>query len=1251
MSNKIKLYSESLTASDPSGGFLDLDGKTIVPLNFSIADIRDVSKRKGTFSKSITLPGTKNNNILLNNYFDVNIEAGTFDLNRLQKCTVIQDDVIVLDNAVMQLVSVNKVQENGNYESDVTYTIVIKDTTADFFSNINNKTLDQLDFNWMSHIFNASNVVASFDNTVEDGYKYVMPYNSAVGDNDAQFSLPEFTPAIYAKQYWDQIFASSGFTYNWPGLTGASIQFDKLLIPYNGDTPSPDRTQSEFYGFFANGSPVTTQTNNYSNLGSPPYPAYNFVIKSSNSNIFGANNEITDPNNVYTPATATYTMPNIPGVANRVVFNYTVSYSIRVRNTNAATRYLVGKMGNDNIYPPSQYPLRCSPTITMARPTSGPFQTPTVPVNRDLSLDNEGTAISLPHLYAIPGNTTVNLVSRDCSGTFVLEGVTPGAVYNFSNILNFSVPGVPPLGGGGVNNAQTGGAAPLYHWSSSNTNLNAYVKDVFFDFVVDKVSLSSVMQLEGEVGYNVPIYMNKFIPQNIKQNEFVKSILQMYNLYVEVDKEIATKLNIYQRDSYYDSGKEEDWTKKLNKNKPQDLKFLPEITNKKLLLTYKEDTDWANANYKSNTNEIYGQAEFVFDNEYVKDTTKIELIFSPTPTANTSFGAVCPIWNGQAPKTNIRILYDGGQKPCGPYAIWNYGIDAGATGFTGATASAPAVLNNLQVYPHINHWDKTTNPTFDLQFLPSDYYYRSDDWGVNTNNNLFNLHWRRTANQLNTGKLLSAYFDLNPTDIQRMRLNDKIRIDNSWWNINKIQDYDANSTSPTKVELISVDDLLSPPFVSADSVGVSRTSNLWPDQRTLNYEQSRIRNTIYSEGDVRVNGVNNIVSESVISADIVGDNNNISSDSIIRGNSNSVNESTFVIGDSNTVPSGATNVMIVGSGISASATGGILYANNIEIPNGGTINGIPVSSVISGDSFWAAGTTAQAIIQKDTLATATGLRAIAMGQGIGINGSVASGPDSVASAGGNASGLRSFAHGIAAAAIGQDSVAFTSGSAGGLNSFSHAGSASASLSSSFSGGAADGGYSHAVGDGALAQTYSETVVGINSSSITGNIGAYSASDPAFRVGNGTSSAARSDAFRVYKNGASYFKPISLASVTSPVIGMVALDSSDNTLKVYNGSAWVSVSGISYPTTTTGTSIDWVSEKIYNTAASPGTGNFTSSTTGANLGVVQKIYHNDGTTPTFPASWVLLSGIYVTGSINIIYAEYSSATRIEYWIIN
>jgi hypothetical protein len=59
--------------------------------------------------------------------------------------------------------------------------------------------------------------------------------------------------------------------------------------------------------------------------------------------------------------------------------------------------------------------------------------------------------------------------------------------------------------------------------------------------------------------------------------------------------------------------------------------------------------------------------------------------------------------------------------------------------------------------------------------------------------------------QINNGKMLIANFDLNENDIQALKLNDKIRIDNSWWNINKVIDYDANARKLTRVELISID--------------------------------------------------------------------------------------------------------------------------------------------------------------------------------------------------------------------------------------------------------------------------------------------------------------------------------------------------------------------------------------------------------------------------------------------------------------
>ena len=189
--------------------------------------------------------------------------------------------------------------------------------------------------------------------------------------------------------------------------------------------------------------------------------------------------------------------------------------------------------------------------------------------------------------------------------------------------------------------------------------------------------------------------INQYVPKEIKQSDFVKSIFQMYNLYVEQDVNNPNNLILRHRDEYYDSGAEKDWSRKLAKDKDQQLIFLPDLTNKKLKLTYAPDTDDFNTMYEQATSETYGQLEYTFDNEYVKDVATQELIFSPTPVYLTSFGAYVPAIIGASPNTNIRILYDGGLQSCQPFDI----LDFGTTGEFGLTD-----------YPMLGHFDNALNP-------------------------------------------------------------------------------------------------------------------------------------------------------------------------------------------------------------------------------------------------------------------------------------------------------------------------------------------------------------------------------------------------------------------------------------------------------------------------------------------------------------------------------------------------------------
>jgi len=691
-------------------GYLDVKEGTSFPLTFQVGDIRDISQRKGNFSKTITLVGSKNNNDLLNHYYDVNIQAGTFDINAVTTCSVIQDGIPVMEDASLQLTAVKKVQLTDGYEEHVEYEVLVKESKADFFTAINNKELTDIDFSDLNHTYDAFNVVNRFSNTVVDGFKYFLP-----GSGDVFYTTQEFKPAIFAKTYLDRIFADSGFTYNWPTLS--NTKFDKLVIPYNGGIDNFD------YLDYVVRAEKTTPSTVVSPLS---------VTPTTGTYTFTGLNEIEDPQNIFDPVTGVYTTPFNISSANaqyyeiKILVNFTLDIICPVANISVGTPTFYLNFFNAPYNVNSASPFYNGPGAPGAGTTN--ITTDTLIVTIQASDPN-----ILPQLTALTSN--VQAIFNTAGGYYIVP-------YQLSLTIN---------------------SADITITPSSN-----------------------IVAIGGTID------VNDYVPKKIKQNEFVKAIFNMFNLYAEVDKSQPNQLNLIHRDDYYDAGKEVDWTYKLAKDKEQSLSFLPELTSKKVILTYKADKDSPNTIYTDATNQIYGQAEVIFDNEYVKDVTTKAVLFSPTPIIDTVFGAFVPMLSGAQPDTNIRILYDStaevGLTTCQAFNIYDYGT----TGMTGVTS-----------YPYVGHFDDPLNPTWDLNYATCAYYYYMPS--TLTQNNLYNRYWRRTMGQINTGKMLTAFFNLKESDIQPLELNDKIRIDNSWWNINKVIDYNANGNQLTQVELISID--------------------------------------------------------------------------------------------------------------------------------------------------------------------------------------------------------------------------------------------------------------------------------------------------------------------------------------------------------------------------------------------------------------------------------------------------------------
>lgn len=821
-------------------GELDVKDQTSFPVIMAASDVRNLSEKKGAITRTITLAPTANNAELLGHYYMINSQAGTFNQKKATPCIVVRNGVPIMDNAVFELTDI-VIQENDSRDLVVIkYEAIIKDQTSDFFTKIGSAELTDIRLTQFNHEFNAANIIASFSHTVTDGYKYLLPLSDG-----NQLNINQFRPAIYAKQYFDRIFAAAGFSYEWDELEGNETRFDKWIIPYNGEAPRINKEESEFLTVVAEQMPDQEKEGN---------PNIGIFLGTDRENMIVAT-EIKDDSGSYNPTLTEFTSPIYTTAGGNVTFEFSFEYELFINNATAYDAELI-KVAIINISAPQLRPY--------------------------IAITNNGVTES-EQTYGI---TTVNFNETYNPGeTIIATGATSVTIGVLAQQSEIYIPAF------GV--ATLAGAQSFKNWAliGAPGGTDADIRSgIRIRNLTMKITPSAT-----EVAFGKMINISDFIPKKVKQAEFIKAIFTLNNLFATVDQFNDKKLILKSRDQFYNSGQVKDWSKKWCNDKEQRINFISSVASKRRIMTYSPDNDAANSEYTKATGEIYGQLEYVFESEHVTGTESNSILFSPTPVTTNSFGAVVPMINGVEPKNNIRLLYDGGVKSCGNYEVIDYVLPSG---------NVSTIVND---YPLLSHFDKEENPTFDLNFGVCDYYYYQI--GSRTANNMFNMKWRRTFAQINSGLIVTGYVQLNEYDISQLRLNDRIYIIPNWYNINRLE-FDGKSNGPAKVELITFDPEANGAFLDRNPVGSTGVDSLSSVRRQIAEAETRAVNLI--QAPAMVAGINNIV-----------------------------NAPAMVIGSGNMISSPA---MVIGDGITADRGG--IYTPGITLSDGTTIESNPEGKTI-----------------------------------------------------------------------------------------------------------------------------------------------------------------------------------------------------------------------------------------------------------------------------------------------------------------
>lgn len=966
-------------------GYIYLSEDIPVPITFSIASIQDISQKNATFSKTISIPATKNNNKIFGHIFRINLTDFTYDINHKQQVKLVTNGTTLLAKAYLQLVNIRKVSNSSPQGDELMYyDCLLIDEKINLYDKLEGKLLEELVFT-QNHVYNDNNILNSTGTTWQNEYAYPMYY----GPSPLYYQTQDFLPSLFVRSYLEKIAIANDI--QWSGFFNEE-PVTKLLIPYNGDVPKIDQDTANSRMFQASVSGGTTSyeatrtanSNNYTsdtlstadwyyvaNAGSfPPslFSGFGRTVQYNNDST-GSN---FDSGSTYNTTLYRFTSPA----------NGTYDFQVAFRGLFTWKPTVDGWLYEDSTDPANSGGTAMPFKVILVKNRAA-VSTPAQLGTNQVGFFHDTETVKIPQRAnittsgpdVIGGNTYLKVFDFDKTFTNIYLGAGETLEVLFftdaNRLLNATTYWDSSAHVGQATNDDNIEIFIGFEWQSNTGVINRFRNYPY------------VNGLQSGDG----IILNNFIPKQIKQKDFFASIVQMFNLFIEEDEDVENKFIVKSRPQFYSGNTFEDWTDLFAEDRENTLSFLSELQNKKLSFSYTPDKDPYNTNYSNNTGLVYGQTIVEFDNDFLQGERKIQPIFSPTPIQYNGFGLLVSAIDSAAPKNNIRIVYDGGVTTGG---TWNFKGDFGVT-------------QQITGYRVATHFDNPYDPTLDLNWEENDFYYYQLD--QTTTNNLYQTYWYNYVDQIANGKMLTGYFDLNEKIIQNLNFASKIWVKDSYYYINKIIDYNATNPQLTKVELIKIDEGLSnyprrngkPVFPNGEQVrdifkpsgptgGGSSGGVATGNAGTLiDYKG---RNQVDSDNTLVVLGERNVVGQDVSGVIIQGDDNTVTAgakNALVVGNNNNIYfgaENVNIIGGSgNTVYDTVSGVTIIGTNdLTISGDSNSTYVAGIRFSEGVIYNPI-ISGITIADNKWSGGTGANSIVPAfQTGNTATGENTLIQGR-------------------------------------------------------------------------------------------------------------------------------------------------------------------------------------------------------------------------------------------------------------------------------
>jgi hypothetical protein len=328
------------------------------------------------------------------------------------------------------------------------------------------------------------------------------------------------------------------------------------------------------------------------------------------------------------------------------------------------------------------------------------------------------------------------------------------------------------------------------------------------------------------------------IDQNIKQIDLLSSIAKKFNLVLIPDPDDGYKIRIEPYDYFIGTGVVHNWSNKLSFDKGFSVQPALNFIESELFISDSEDGDEGNAQFKKSKNRIYGQNIVYNPTDFKSQRKDITTIFGPqllrkwdndnTNNISLPLGINYVSNSSEAQGNQVNWQYNGVKTK--PKLFWYLGAFNPFLDVVGETYDATyyyktyvayisnssgSTYNQYDRLPVISHTmpmgmtdsQKINNDSQCILFnseLPIDTTIGVQPYNTYTENDAYTSYYQgRVSNLYNPNtRVLTGYFDLNYSDIKNLQPQDLIKVNEQYFVVSKITDFNLTNRELSQVELV-----------------------------------------------------------------------------------------------------------------------------------------------------------------------------------------------------------------------------------------------------------------------------------------------------------------------------------------------------------------------------------------------------------------------------------------------------------------